>query len=128
MPHYFWMLMWTKNVNNSKISTSGYCSAFDWFFCQFQSDAAYKSVTYRKSMYYIKLKIIWDYTFFHNQLGSDPDAETTSKQRWSNFGTHAFSCEFGEISKTHLLQNTFERLLLFLPFCSEEKLNWIYFF
>ena len=80
--YFFWMKTWIKNVNNSKSSTSGYCLAFAWLFnlwmllsiclifCQFQSGVAYKSVPYKKSVYYVKVKMIWDYTFFHKQIGS----------------------------------------------------------
>ena len=35
-----------------------------------QSAVTYKSVTYKKSVYYVKLKLIWDYTLLYKQLVS----------------------------------------------------------
>ena len=46
-----------------KSSTSGYYLAFACI------GVAYKSVAYKKSVYYVETKIIWDYIFYM-QLGS----------------------------------------------------------
>ena len=46
-----------KNVNDSKSSTWGFCLAFACI------GDAYKSIVYKKSVYYVETKIIWDYTF-----------------------------------------------------------------
>ena len=47
-----------------KSYTSGYSLAFACI------SVTYKSVAYKKSLYYVETKIIWDYTFYM-QLGSD---------------------------------------------------------
>ena len=40
-------------------------------FCKFQFGLAYKSATYKKSMNYVELKMIWDYIFFLSNQGQD---------------------------------------------------------
>ena len=59
---------------------------------------------------------------------SGPDVETTSKQRWSNFGTHVFSCEFGEISNnTSFTEHIWTTAPIFtILFWRKTKLNLLF--
>ena len=55
---YFWMIPWikkTKNFQITKVQPQGVAELLLNFFSQFQSDLAYKSVAYKKSVY-LKLK------------------------------------------------------------------------
>ena len=38
-----------EEFSKSKILAWNFCLAFAWFFCQFQSGVAYKSVVYKKA-------------------------------------------------------------------------------
>ena len=54
MSHYFWMIIWIKNVTNfqiAKSSASGCCLAFAWFFADF-SLALLKKVLQKKNVYF----------------------------------------------------------------------------
>ena len=64
MSYYFWVIMWMKNVNNSKSSISGCCLEFTWFFANFSLALLIKGLLMKKRIYYENIKMIWDCTFW----------------------------------------------------------------
>ena len=69
MSYYFWMITWMKNVNNSKSSTSECCLATECclalalFFGTFNLALLIKVLLMKTSVCYVKIQMIWDYTF-----------------------------------------------------------------
>ena len=70
--------MWIKEKFNLRVLLS-ICvqpQNFVWFLVNFSVALLIKVLLIKKSVYYRKIKMIWDYTFFYKQLGSDLNSQS----------------------------------------------------